>query len=283
MFKFSIFKNQFLQKNGSVSPRETLTELSMSPRSLSPKDRISVVRERKATMVLDKQRAIEELVAMRALKAEQKCHTDTQKFLLLVFGHVQAALAFRCALEDAKARKEAERVQNEHEAMMWTSALKIQRKWILTWRDAITNVLITNRNFNISERILERRHMMINKQYRLNDAARDVLRQRRQSVDILVSIIRLYRRHPFVLAKEYLRRVRNTQNFSRSRKSITACRIQLLSLVLENFYSELMIHINIINGGKLGFDMSDGDPVYIAALKYLLLYNACISSPLFPV
>ena len=142
---------------------------SISPRSLSPSERSAIVRERRNTIAAEQQKAAEDLIALRILKAEQKSLHDAQKVFLQLIINAQVGMALQQTIEDIRQQAIEQRLQKEREAVMWQSAIKIQRKWILTWQEAITDVLITNREYSsvISKKILERRQLMIKKQYRL--------------------------------------------------------------------------------------------------------------------
>jgi hypothetical protein len=158
-------------RNKSLVAQESIVEpsVSISPRSLSPSERSAIVRERRDTIVLEQQRAVEDLISLRILKAEQKSLSDAQRvFLQLVF-NAQVVMALQRTVEDIRQQVIERRLQKEKEAVMWQSAIRIQRKWILTWQESITDVLITNRAYNsiLSNKILERRQLMIKKQYRL--------------------------------------------------------------------------------------------------------------------
>lgn len=156
--------------NFSVT-QESMVEptMSISPRSLSPSERNAIVRERRNTIAAEQQKAVEDLISLRILKAEKKNLHDAQKVFLQLIINAQVSMALQQTIEDIRQQAIEQRLQKEREAVMWQSAIKIQRKWILTWQEAITDVLITNREYSsvISKKILERRQLMIKKQYRL--------------------------------------------------------------------------------------------------------------------
>jgi hypothetical protein len=264
-FKYFNIKKKQISVSMPASPRDQKI-IETGPES--PRDRAMRVRHRRDTILMEKQKAAEDFISLKANRAQEKLESDTRKVALQMVMCALAGSGFAKMLPSMRLSIEVERQRVIRLDEEDRAASKIQRTWILTFQRAVSDIIITTRENRISEIILQRQAGIKLSWFKLTDAAKGMLRERKVSADRLICVIRQFRKHPFSLAKAYLLKIKKVQRFVRVYRRISVARVQLLSLAIEPFYLQLVVHINAISSGKYGFDLTNGDPVGNSIVRY---------------
>ena len=132
------------------------------------------------------------------------------------------------------------------------SALKLQKLFIMkSWSGG----LHLNRLNNIRAK---QKALVVSDMYDLFGPERFVLKKREAAAELIIGFIRDSKSSPFILAKSYLKTIKRVQKYARAFKRITEDRLKLLSLVLNSFFQQFMVHFQVISSGRKGFDRYNG-------------------------
>ena len=166
--------------------------------------------------------------------------------MLHIVNLVNIAFYFSSIIEDKRKNEILEKEKLDLQELHWNAAILIQKNYILYQNRSKGKNLVEIKPFNLS---------LFSRNPEMKIESQQIYNQRLKSAKIICTFINEMKNAPITLIRAFIAKVKSIQRYSRAYKLLTSSRILLLSSLMDAFFPQLVIHINVIMYGKLGFDL----------------------------